>query len=201
MVLARDLRRVLGDHLAQVLGIDELLQPRLVDRVEGDDLAPALHRVLQVVKEARAVGAGVLAEEEDRVASLEVVEHHGPDGRADQLLQGDRSGLVAHVGAVGQVVVPVEPGEQGVEVRGLQARAPRGVEDRGLRIERLQLPPDGREGLLPFAGRITVASAIVAHRVRQPAELLQIVVAPALQLGDRVLLEVLGRAAAMGQLP
>ena len=40
------------------------------------------------------------------------LERAGADRRADQLLERDRGGLVAHVRAVGQVVVPIEPREQ-----------------------------------------------------------------------------------------
>ncbi|MGZ3246421.1 MAG: hypothetical protein ACXU68_10730 [Croceibacterium sp.] len=82
----RNLRRLLRDHLERVLRVDELDQALLTHRIEGDDLAPTLHRPLQRVKEARTVRSGVLAEEEDRVALVEVFELTGANRRAGDLL-------------------------------------------------------------------------------------------------------------------
>ena len=117
----------------RVLRIDETLESPFAHRVEGDDLAAALDRLLQRMQEARAVRAGVLAEIEDRVAMLEIFQHAGADRRTDNLLQRDRSRLVAHVGAVGQIVVAIHPGEQAVEIGRLERCLAGRVEDHGFR--------------------------------------------------------------------
>ncbi len=67
-ILARQRRRLADRHLPGVLRIGELDQPALFERIEHDDLAPTLHRVLQRMQDARRVGAGVLPDIEDRVA-------------------------------------------------------------------------------------------------------------------------------------
>ena len=137
MVLRADPRLLAGQHLGRALRVDEDLEPLFPDRVEGDDLDTALRGFLQRVEKARAVRARVLTEEEHRVAFGEIVEHHRADADADHFLQRDRCRLVAHVRAVGQIVVAIEPREQRIEVGRLKACAPGGVEDDGLRIERL----------------------------------------------------------------
>ena len=86
---------------------------------------------------------------------------------------------MAHVGAVGQVVVAVEPREKRIEIRGLEACSAGRVEDHGLRIERLQLLTDGGKGLLPRTGDIAVTVAIEAHRMGEAAFLFEVVVLPA----------------------
>src|SRR3546814_5840795 len=85
------------------------------------------------------VGARVLAEDEDRVGQLEVVQRYRALADAD-LRRHPRAGwLVAHVRAVGEVVGAELAHEQLVEERGLVAGAPGGVEDRlvgrGQRVE------------------------------------------------------------------
>ena len=94
----RDLGRGARGHLERALRILEPHEPRLAHGVERHDAAAAAHGVLQGVEEARAVRAGVLAEEQDHVAVLEVVERAGADGRADDLLERHRGRLVTHVG-------------------------------------------------------------------------------------------------------
>ena len=105
-----------------LLRIGEALQPALAQRVEGDDAAAALGRRAQLAEHARVVGAGVLAEHEDRVGLLEVLERDRALAAADLLDQRDARGLVAHVRAVRQVVGAELAHEQLVQERGLVAR-------------------------------------------------------------------------------
>jgi hypothetical protein len=62
---------------------------------------------------------------------------------------------MTHVGTVGQIVVPIEPGEQRVEIGCLQAGLAGHVEDGRLWIELFELRSDALEGLFP--GRLDVA--------------------------------------------
>jgi hypothetical protein len=58
-----------GPHLqVEVRDLGGVGQLEHLERALRDDLHPSLHRLLQRVQHARAVGAGVLPEEEDGVA-------------------------------------------------------------------------------------------------------------------------------------
>ena len=109
------------------------------------------------MEEARTVGASVLSEEEHRLAARESSYTTVPTAAPISFLRADRSRLVAHVGAVGQVVAAVQPSEQRIAIRGLQAGAARRVEDHRLRIERAQLPADRRKGFVPTARYVMVS--------------------------------------------
>jgi hypothetical protein len=85
VVLRADARVRAAEHLLGRLRIGEAHQARLAQRIEGDDRHAALARRLEVVQHARAVHAHVLAEEEQAVGPVEVVQHDGPDRHADAL--------------------------------------------------------------------------------------------------------------------
>lgn len=201
VVLRRDLRRRVGDHLARALGADEGLPAALAQRVEDDDGDVALAGLLQIMQQPRRVGADILPEGEDAVGLGEILEQDGAHGRADALRQRDRGGFVAHVGAVGQVVVPVEPRKQLVHVGGLERGPSRGIEDRLLGVVSPELRADIGEGLVPGDLDIAVAGPVVARRMRQPPLVLQIVVGPAKQFGHRVTREELGRRPLLRHVP
>ena len=186
VILAGKLCRVTAHHRHWILRTDHALEPALAHGVEGHDPAAALYRCLQVMQEARAVRACILAKEKDRIAMLEIVEHDSADRRADHLLQGDGCRLVAHVGAVGQVVVAVGPGKQRPAIGRLQARPPGCVKHRFLRIHPAKLLTDRGKRLIPGTGHVVIAHPVVAHRMRQPPELLKIVIAERLEFGHAV---------------
>ena len=110
-VLVADLGFLARQHLVRRLRVDEPLQSALAQRINGDDLDPALHRLLQLVQHPRRRGGDVLRDVEDAVAVLEIGQGRGADRRADALGERDRAALVAHVAAVGQVVAAVHAGE------------------------------------------------------------------------------------------
>ena len=140
VVFLGDLRRRSDGHLDDVLRVDELDQSALAHRVEGHDPAAPFHRRFQDVQEARAVGAGVLPEEEDRVAMVEILQRAGADRRADEGLQVHRGRLVAHVRRLRQVLVAHRPREQCVEIGCLEPSVAGRVEHRLLRIQGAQVP-------------------------------------------------------------
>jgi hypothetical protein len=135
-----------------ILRVHEAFQAALAQRVERDHRHAALHRFLQRMQHPRRRGRDVLADVEDAVGVLEVLELDGADAGADALRQRDRRALVAHVRAVGQVVRAVQPREQLPQVGGLERGASRGVEHHLLRLHRAQLAPDLRERLRPLHG-------------------------------------------------
>lgn len=116
MVLIRDLRFLARQHLRQVLRIDEGNETLLDDRVERDNFRAAFFRIFQRMQKAWAVGAGILAEKEESICLRQIVQYHRSHRRTNNLSQTHRSGLVAHVGTLGEVVCAVLARQQGVQV-------------------------------------------------------------------------------------
>src|SRR5256885_14428076 len=121
--------RLQGDWSSDVcssdLRVGKLDEAALAQRVEGNDRHSTLTGLLQVVQHPWAVSADVLAEEEDAVGLLEVVQRDRPDRYSDALRQRYRGALVAHVRTVRQVVRAVQPCEKLVHVRSFE-RSPAG---------------------------------------------------------------------------
>ncbi len=187
VILGADHRAVRRQHLARRLRVDETLQATLTQRVEGDDLGPALARGLQFMEHARAGGTGILAEEEQSVGVLEVVQGDRCHRYANAFGQGHRGALVAHVGTVRQVVGAVQARQQAIHVGRLQRRTPGHVEHHLVGIVHgLEFGADLGEGAVPADRLIMVAGCIVAQRMGQPALLFQVEVAPVEQLADAV---------------
>ncbi len=178
-------------HLGRILRILEPLQPPLLQGVDADHFGPAVHRFLQLVQDARRGRARVVGHVEDQVGLFEVLQRGGAHRDADALRQGHRGALVAHVGAVGQVVGPVDPRQQLVHVAGFQAGPAGGVEHCGVgvRAQGPELPADAGEGLFPRYRDVFVRGRVPAQWMGQPAGGLQLVVGPGVELGQGVLFE------------
>ena len=101
-----------SDHPARLLRVLEPDQPGLGQRVHRHDLAAVAFGLFQRRQHARMVRAGVLADDEDQVGFVDIVQRHGALADADGLVQRGTARLVAHVRAVGQVVGAVGAGEQ-----------------------------------------------------------------------------------------
>jgi len=201
VVLRADHGLTVRQHLGRRLWIHEADQAALAQRIEGHDLDAAPAGVLQLVQHPRAVGADVLAEEEDGVGVFEIVETDGADRHADGLREGHRRALVAHVRAVRQIVAAVHPRQQLIEVGGLERRAPGCVEHHRSGVELLQLVADLVESVLPRHLAIAIARRVPAHRHGEPSDVLEGVVVPAAQFGQRVRVEEVGRRPLAGDLP
>ncbi len=174
-----------GESLGR-LRVLEALQARLGERVDAHHARAVLLGLLQGGQHARVVGARVLPGDHDEVRPVQVLQQHAALADADRLRQGRAGRLVAHVGAVGEVVGAELAREELVEERGLVAGAARGVEDGLVGDERGQLLGDDVEGAFP-AHRLVVGCALrEVHGVGQPALLSQPVAAAAGQVGDRV---------------
>ncbi len=122
----------------------------------------------------RVVGAGVLPDDHDQLAAVDVVEADRALADADRLGERHRGGLVAHVRAVGEVVGAVGTRQQLVGERGLVGGLARGVED-GLvgRGERGEVTADEVERLVP-GDRLVVRGPVAQHhRLGDPALLAQ----------------------------
>ncbi len=164
------------------------LEPCLGQGVHGDDARPVPLGLLQRGEHAGVVGAGVLAHDHDQVGQREVVvgDRRLPD--ADRLAEGGAGGLVAHVGAVGQVVGAEGAHEQLVDERSLVRRAPARVERRLVGgVEGVEPVGDDRERLVPRDGDVVVGPGRLVHGLDEPPLLPQPVLGPGAEVRDRVL--------------
>ncbi|MNE38279.1 hypothetical protein D3C80_1321720 [compost metagenome] len=148
------------------------------------------------------VGAGVLADDENRVRLLQVVEHHGALAYPEGFAHPYATGLVAHVRAVGEVIGTEGPHEQLVEERRLVTGATGGVE-LGLvrRVEAVEVFSDQGKGLLPRGFKVMIGGRVIAHRVCQAALVFEPVVALPGERADAVAGEKRRVDSATGGLP
>ena len=147
------------------------------------------------------VRARVLARHDDQVGLVEVLQRDAALADADRLGERGAGRLVAHVGAVRQVVGAELAGEELEQERRLVAGAARGVEE-GLvgGGQGPQLLGDDRERPLPGHRLVPVRALRQVHRLRDPALLAQPVAAAAGQVGQRVRGEEVGGDPAQGRL-
>jgi hypothetical protein len=98
----------------------------------------ALLGLLEGAEHPRVVGARVLPDDHDQPGVVgDVLQRDGALADADHLGQRGAARLVAHIGAVGQVVGAEPAREQLVGERGLVARPPAGVEHGAVRVGQL----------------------------------------------------------------
>ncbi len=191
-----------GGHVLEVVRDDRAPGRRLDQRVDVHDLRAAVVRLREGGQHPGRVGGGVDADDEERVGGLPVLQVHRALSGPQRRLQGPAAGLVAHVGAVGQVVGAQFAGHQLVEEGGLVAEPAGGVEGRLVRVaEAAQRTADEVEGALPGDRHVVVGLRVVDHRLGEPALVLQGVVAPPVELGHRVGGEELAPDPLAGHLP
>ena len=103
-------------HLNRRLRVGEFLEATFAQRIERDNRHATFTYLLQLVQHARAVDPHILAEEHHAVRVFEILDFHRADRHSDRLRQSDRRALVAHVRAVGQIVVAVHPRQKLIHV-------------------------------------------------------------------------------------
>ena len=198
-IVGADGRVAAGGHLQLVLRVGKTLQPAFAQRVQADDARAALGGLAQLTQHARVVGAGVLAKDEDGIRLLEIIERDCALAHTHALAHAGATGLVAHIGAVGEVVGAVLAHKQLVQKGGLVAGPARGVEDSLVRVgQRIQMPGHQRKGVVPGNGQVFVSGRVIDHGLRQAALVLQCKVAPGGQLAHSVLRKKIGRHPACG---
>ena len=200
-ILAGDPRRAQGHHFDRVLRGGKAFQRPLAQRIEHHDRHATARCIVQRRQHARTVGAGILTDDEDRVGVLEIVEKDGALADPDALGEADAGRLVAHVGAIREVVGAKLPDEQLVQKCGFVRGASRGVELGLIRaFQRAQLARDQGKGLVPGDRHIVVARGVVAHWLGEPPLLFEPIVTALLEVADSVFGKELTRDAAAGQL-
>ncbi len=151
---------------------------------------PPARDLAQRGEHARVIGAGIMADAEQGVAMLEILERHGALAHADRLGQADAGRLVAHVRAVGEIVGAIDARQQLVEERRFVGGAAGSVEFHPVgTVEAAHRVADALEGFVPADRHEPVRLRVIAQRVGQPAGIFQVMVVPAVQLGHRVLRE------------
>ena len=105
---------------------------------------------MQRRQHARVIGAGVLADQNDDLGFLEIIDLDGAFADADRRCQCRPAGFVAHVRAIRHVVGAELANEKLIEKRRLVARTAGGVKNRFIRrTERIQFSGDEFEGIVP----------------------------------------------------
>ncbi len=188
-------------QIPYALRVLEADQSGLPQRVDRDDAGPALLRLGQGVQHAGVVRARVLADHEDQLGGMQILEGDAALADADGLAEGGARRLVAHVRAVRQVVGAEGAHEQLVEEGGLVARSARRVEHGtvgiagGLQRRRHQV-----EGVVPADLGVVVGAGCPVGRPGQASLLSEPVVAPVGELIDRMRSPERGVDAAGGRL-
>ena len=114
--------------------------PDFRQRIDRDDLAAVPFRDLQRRQHPRMIRARILADDENRLGQLEILQRDRPLADPDRFLQREAARFVAHVRAIGQVVGAELADKKLVQKGGFVARAARGVERRLVRrSQRVQL--------------------------------------------------------------
>src|SRR5690606_33774568 len=192
----------IGEHFQRLLRMLEALQPTLFQRVEHHHAGASLDGFAQRLEHPRMIGARVLAEHEDRVGMLEILEADGAFAHADALAQGHATGFVAQVRAIGEVVAAKGTDEQLIEVGRLVTGAPGGVELGLVWIaQALEMTGDHGEGFVPADGAVAVAGVVIAHWLGQAPLIFEPVITLLAQLADAVAGEKGGVDAALGGFP
>ena len=153
-----------------LFGVGEALEAGLDERVDGDDVGAAARCLLEGGEHAGVVGARVLADDEDGVGLVEVGERDGAFADAHRVAHRPAGGLVAEVGAVGQVVGAERADEGLVEEGGLVAGAAACVEGGAVgRVEPAERAAERGEELLPGDGAVVGVAVAADERLGDAA--------------------------------
>ena len=181
------LRRIAGQHLASAIcGLAKRSSPRSRSGLKVTIGTPRRARVLQVVQHARAVGADVLAEEEDRVGLSEVVQDNGADRDADAFGQRDRGAFRGTCSSSRAGCWCRTAARTGRTCRTFPARRGRRRRKPPSSDRASQFLADIGNAVLPGHRDVGVRGGVPPQRLGQPPLHLQVVVCPLPQLGDGV---------------
>ena len=178
MILGADHGGLVGRHLQGRQRIDKTDQSRLAQRIEGHDRDAAFARLLQLMQHAGTVRADVLAEEKDALGVFEVFQDDGTHRHSDRLWQPYRGALVAHIGAVRQVIVAIQPRHQLIHEGSFQRGTARCIKHHGLGIQRFQLRRNVRKRIVPRHPLVAIGVSVPFERLGQSSLAFQIHITP-----------------------
>lgn len=179
--------RSLPNDAARLLRVLETNQASLAQRIDREDFRTASLSLLEGTEHPWMIRTRVLPGDHDQMGPVQVLGPYRTFANSDDLAQCDGSRLMAHVGAIGQIVGAEGSHEQledkGGFVRDLSGR----VEDGFVGVvEGLEVMRDQGEGVVPADRLVMGGAGPKHHRVTEAALLSQPVVGALLQLGDRV---------------
>ena len=190
-----------AQHVQRMLRARETLEPAFAQRVDRHDGRAALGAIAQLAHHAGVIRGRVLPEQQQRVGMLEIVECDGALADAHRPRKPAARRLVAHVGAVREIVGPVGPHEELEQEGRLVAGAPGRVERCLIRMpERVEVAGDDPERLAPCDLAVAVGRLVVHQGIGQAPMLFQRVVALFHEFGNRVRGEQIGGRALAGGL-
>ena len=132
---------------------------------------------------------------------VKILQRDGAFPYPDRAGQADAGGLMAHVGAVREIIGAQFAGEQLIQERRFVRGAPGGVKLHLIRRKIAQYLPDTGKGVVPLYRAKGVASGIVLHGMGQTAIAFQLKIAFRPQVTDGVRREKVGRDALRGRFP
>ena len=170
-------------------------RPRLDQRVDRDDRRAGLLGLREGGHHAGVVGRRVMADQEDHLGLLEILDLHRALADADGGGERGAGAFVAHVRAVRHVVGAEMTREDGVEEGRLVAGAAGGVEDRLVGAgEAAQFVGDHLVGVIPGDRLVVVGALAPDHGLGQAALLAEPVLIAVGKIDDGVPREELGPA-------
>ncbi len=202
IIIAGDSFTAAMHHFKLVLRIGEALKSAFADRIEDHDLGTALCCAPQIAKHAGMVGAGILSDYKNSIGLLEILKQNSSLANTYRLFERHTAGLMAHVGAVREIVRAISPHEKLIEKCRFVGCTARGIKFHTVwRIEALQYVANSAKSFIPLNGFVFVGCCIVAHRMRQTPRVLERIIGPRLQFRNRMLCEELRCCASLGRLP
>src|ERR1700736_3665627 len=90
----------------------EMIQASFKQRIDADDFASAERSRLECREHARMIGAGILANDENRISQIEIVKGYRTLPAADGFAERGAARFVAHVRTIRQIVGAELPHEQ-----------------------------------------------------------------------------------------
>src|SRR3546814_129789 len=131
------------------------------------------------LKHPGMVGAGVMADAEDGVRQSEIIQCDRALPDTDGLRQANTRSLMAHVGAVGEIVGAVRPNHQLIQEGRFVGGSTGAIEFSLVRtIQSAQAIADAGEGLIPREGHEAIRASVIAQGMCQASRILQRMVAP-----------------------
>ncbi len=148
------------------------------------------------------VGARVLTKDKDRVGQVKIVQVDSAFAHPDAALQPGTAGLVAHIGAVREIVGPDHTAKQLINIGRFVAGATGGIELHLVRvIHRLNMLRNQRPDRIPANWLIAIAGGVIAQRFRQASLILKEVVRMLVERANGVFGKEVGVNLATGGLP
>ncbi len=154
------------------------------------------------MQHTRMVSARVLTKDEDCIGPIKILQVYRAFSDADAALQSGTARLMAHVGAVGEIIGSNHAAKQLINIGRFVAGAPGGIQLHPIRvIHRLDMLRNQRPDRVPANRLIAVGSRVIAQRLGEAPLILKEVVRLLVKGANGVAGEEVGVNLATGGLP